>query len=224
MSGYGIGDFAAVAVDREVGHRRVLTAAGRRREVVEADEELVGFVEAVGERPAGAAYLSHRHRGVDPPADDVADRKPHSLLEVDDVVPIAADEPGRRRRVVRPPWGLGCIARRNRHHPPLQLEGDLVVDVVATGALERGRTHHDHGIDELPIDTLERSLRSRGDDQRATHLASPHDRMGDERPHAEHGTGFVTDRPTELVELRQFERRVGLEQIVDAVGNRAEGA
>ncbi len=108
----GVADLAALSVDGQVGHRRVLTTARRRGEVIEAFDDFVRLVEAVGERPVGAAHLTHRHRRVDPTPDDVTDGEADAIVEIDHVVPVTTDEAGRCRRVVGRPAQLGQVAGR----------------------------------------------------------------------------------------------------------------
>ena len=90
-----VADLAALSVDGQIGHRRVFTAARRRGEVVEALDDFVWLVEAVGQRPVGTANLTHRYGRVDPPPDDVTDGEAGAILEIDRVVPVTADEAGR---------------------------------------------------------------------------------------------------------------------------------
>ena len=134
-----VADASLVRIDDEVGERREGRLDRPLDELVEPGDNGVRVVVLEGERAERVPELPHHRRRLDTLADHVADDEGDAaMLEVDDVVPVAADVHTDRAGQVA--GGEGDAADRReplRQDAPLHGLGDRAFGLVAPGSVER---------------------------------------------------------------------------------------
>ena len=134
-----VADASLVRIDDEVGERREGRLDRPLDELVEPGDNGVRVVVLEGERAERVPELAHHRRRLDTLADHVADDEGDAaVVEMDDVVPVAADVDTDRAGQVA--GGEGDAADRREplgQDAPLHGLGDRAFGLVAPGPVER---------------------------------------------------------------------------------------